>query len=61
MTIDIEALRNDLINYFGTAMSFNPMAVMDLTEVEKASPEKLIDIALNNGFNLSDYEVKTLN
>ena len=61
MTIDIEALRNDLINYFGTAMSFNPMAVMDLTEVEKASPEKLIKIAQKNGFDLTDYEVKTLN
>lgn len=60
MTIDIEALRRDLINYFGTAMSFNPMAVMDLTKVEKASPEELVDIAQDNGFNLEDYQIITL-
>ena len=58
MTIDIEALRRDLINYFGTAMSFNPMAVMDLTKVEKASPEELVDIAQDNGFNLEDYQIQ---
>ena len=61
MTIDIENLRKDLINYFGTAMSFNPMAMMDLTKVESASPEELVMIAQKNGFDLSDYEIKTLN
>ena len=41
-------------------MSFNPMAVMDLTKVEKASPEELVDIAQDNGFNLEDYQIITL-
>jgi hypothetical protein len=60
MTIDIEALRKDLINYFGTAMQFNPMAIMDLTKVENASPEELVEIAQDNNFDLNDYKINTL-
>lgn len=55
MEIDYIELRNDLMNYFGTAMSYNPMAVVNLTEVQYASEEKLIEIALSNGFDLSNY------
>ena len=54
--MDLERLREDLKDYFGTAISFNPMAVIELSEVESASDDKLISIALKNGFNLSDYE-----
>jgi len=57
MTIDIEKLRGDLIDYFGTAMQYNPVALMDLTKVENASPDELINIALKNGFDLEYYEV----
>lgn len=60
MTIDIEALRKDLIDYFGTAMQFNPMAIMDLTKVENASPEELVEIAQDNNFDLNDYKINTL-
>lgn len=56
--MDYERLREDLKNYFGTAMQFYPVAVMDLVEVENASDEKLEQIAISCGFNLSDYEVK---
>ena len=56
--IDIERLRQDLINYFGAAMSFYPAALIDLSKVEKASHQDLIDIALNNGFDINDYIVK---
>ena len=56
MTIDIEKLRGDLIDYFGTAMQYNPVALMDLTKVENASPDELINIALKNGFDLEYYE-----
>jgi len=59
MTIDIDALRNDLINYFGTAMMTNIFAQADLIKVESASPEELITIAEKNGFDLSDYEILT--
>lgn len=34
---DIEKLRKDLIDYFGSAMSFYPVAIVDLTDVENAS------------------------
>jgi hypothetical protein len=57
MTIDIDALREDLINYYGTAMSSYPIAMMDLINVETASDEEIVDIAIQNGFDLSDYEI----
>jgi len=57
MTIDVDKLREDLIDYFGTAMQFNPVAVVDLGVVENASPEQLVNIALQNGFDLEEYDV----
>ena len=54
--MDFDRLREDLKDYFGTAMAYNPMAVIELSEVERASNEKLIQIAIQNGFDLSDYE-----
>lgn len=56
MNIDLEKLREDLIDYFGTAMGSFPIAVMNVTEVERASDNELIRIATQNGFDLSDYE-----
>ena len=54
--IDFERLREDLVDYFGSAM-FNgfPMAVVDVTQVETASNEQLIQIAQANGFDLNNY------
>ncbi len=56
MNINVEKLRKDLIDYFGTAMSFMPIAMMELSKVEKASRNELIKIAKENGFDLSKYE-----
>ena len=54
--MDIEKLRNDLIEYFTSAMFIvSPVALVDLTEVENASDEKVIKIALDNKFDLSKY------
>ena len=53
--INIEELRKDLTDYFGTAMFTFPVAMMDLIDAEKASGDELIQIALNNGFNLDNY------
>lgn len=54
--IDIEKLRNDLIEYFTSAMFIvSPVALVDLTEVENASDEKIIKIALDNKFDLKKY------
>ena len=54
--MDYERLREDLKDYFGTAMKYNPMAVIELSEVESATNQKLLEIACKNGFDLSDYE-----
>ena len=56
MNIDFEKLREDLKDYYGTAMSFMPMAIVELSQIEKASNQKLIELALKNGFDLSNYE-----
>ena len=58
ITIDIDELRNDLINYFGSAMQYNQVAMMELIKVEQASDNEIVNIALKNGFNLYDYEIK---
>ncbi len=57
-SIDIESLRADLIQYFGTASYYNKMAMMDLIKVETASDEEVVLIAIQNGFDLSKYEVQ---
>ena len=54
--IDIERLRQDLINEVTAAMFIvSPIAMMDLTKIENASDEELIKIAVNHGYNLEDY------
>lgn len=55
--IDYEKLRNDLIDYYGTA-SYNgfPIAIIELSNVENASYEELINIAIKNNFNLNNYK-----
>lgn len=56
MKIDSGKLRNDLKNYYGTAMfSGNKMAMMDLSRVEKASSQELIQIAQNNKIDMNKY------
>ena len=58
VNIDFESLRRDLKDYFGSAMFGGmPMAVIDLSDVEVASPEQLIEIARRIGFNINDYVV----
>lgn len=56
--IDIDRLRKELIDYYGTASVLYPIAVMDLTKVETCSAEELINIAKNNEFNLNDYIIE---
>ena len=56
--IDFYRLREDLINYFGTAVvSASPLALADLSRVENADGEELIDIAIEIGLNLSNYKI----
>ena len=58
ITIDIDSLRSDLVDYFGTAKEYYPAATIDLVNVERASDEEIVRTAINNGFNLYDYEIK---
>ena len=38
MEINVEKLRNDLIDYFGTALfNGNSMAIVDLSKIEQAN------------------------
>ena len=53
--IDYERLREDLMSYFGAAMQIYPVAVMDLVKVERATEEQLVELAIQTGFNLSNY------
>lgn len=55
MEFDYDKLRNDLIEYYGTASIYNPMAIYDIELIERASGNELLSIAQNNGFNLNNY------
>ena len=54
--IDVNRLRRDMKDYYGTAM-FNgfPMAVVDLSRVERLSDSELVELARKNGVNLKKY------
>ena len=56
--LDINRLRRDMKDYYGTAM-FNgfPMAVMDLSKVEHMSDRELVELARKSGVNLKMYIV----
>lgn len=55
--IDYENSRSDLEDYYGTAMfSGAGMAMEDLSKVDRASEEKLIEIAKREKIDLSKYE-----
>ena len=56
--IDVSQLRRDMKDYYGTAM-FNgfPMAVMDLSKVERMSDRELVELAQKNGVDLRKYIV----
>lgn len=60
MSIDIERLRKDLIDYLGTAFYVGyGVAVVEISEVENASVEELIEMAQKYGFNLDNYYTYT--
>ena len=54
--IDIERLRRDMEDYYGSAM-FNgfPMAIMDLSRIESLSDRELVELAQKNGVDLRKY------
>ncbi len=55
--INILKLKKDLMDYFGTAVfSGMPNAVIELSKISNASDSQIINLALNIGFDLSEYE-----
>ena len=59
MIIDVDSLRRDmqeksLAAFFGGGIGG---ALMDSFEIENASDEELIQMALDNGIRLEDYQV----
>ena len=58
MTIDVDALREYLRDYLGTAM-FNgmPMAVVDLADVDRMDDLELVHKAQELGIDLSRFAV----
>ena len=57
--IDVERLRNDMMDYYGTAI-FNDfaMAAMNVQFIEMASDQDLIAIAQKEGVDLTKYNEK---
>ena len=55
MNYDYERLRKDLVEYFCSALAYNPMAIMDVNKVQNASNKELEEIARKNRVVLSDY------
>lgn len=53
---DIERLRNELIDYYGTASMIYLAAWADLMKVKNASDEEILQIALADGYNLDNYK-----
>ncbi|MBQ1812976.1 MAG: hypothetical protein II119_03390 [Bacilli bacterium] len=59
MIIDGDKLKRDLMDYYGSATPFYPAAFLDVSRVENATPEELLDIANSNNVDLSSYEIKS--
>ena len=56
MEIDIRRLRRDLKDYYGTAMVNGfPMAVIDLSKIDRATDEELLELAQKQGMDLKKY------
>lgn len=54
--IDFNLLRRDLIDYFGTAASYYPQALLEVSKIKSATNQELIKIAIANNFDLEDYK-----
>ena len=58
ITIDIDRLRSDLEDYFGTgAFSGMPAMMMEVWDIERMSDEEVVRKAQQEGFNLFNYQV----
>ena len=61
MRIDkYEVLREALMDYYGTAKASNPMAMVDVSQIEFMSDEELVELArkLKNELGLDDDDIE---
>lgn len=58
--LDFEKLRQDLIDYYGSAFIVGGfgVALVSVSEIYNASEQRLIELASQNNFNLKDYEIE---
>lgn len=55
---DVNAIRSDLEDYYGTAMvNSSPFAMVDLINLDNKSDYEIIVMALNSGINLDNYYI----
>ena len=57
IVIDVDRLREDLIDYFGAATPINQLAYADIIAIENASDRQIVQIAQANGIDLEKYVV----
>ena len=55
---DIDAIRSDLEDYYGTAMvNASPFAMVDLINLSNKSDYEIITMAINIGINIDNYYI----
>jgi len=58
MDINILRLRKDLEDYYlGIMFNVSPAALVDLSKLDRLSDEEICELAIENGFNLDEYNV----
>ncbi|MBQ2058444.1 MAG: hypothetical protein II488_01585 [Firmicutes bacterium] len=58
ITIDIDRLRKDLASdSYAGGVSGMPAMLVEAWDIERASNEKLVELARKKGIDLEDYEV----
>ena len=56
--IDIEKLREDLMDMYGAGVPFIPAMMMEVVDLENASDEEILEEAEDNKIDLTKYEKK---
>ena len=55
---DIDSIRDDLEDYFGTAMvNSSPFAMVDLIDLSTKSDYEILSMAINMGINIDNYRI----
>lgn len=55
--IDIKRLKEDMIDYFSTAINPFDVDLMGIQDLDNYSLDKIVEFARQNGFNISLYKI----